>query len=113
MGMSLYYTATRATPLTEAERSAILGAVAAHPAPRAQWEDFCLYNPPFDAPDTILEGATGLPMRSAPTLRDALQHWCALLTALRRLVPDAEWSVSMDDHPIPWDDNLQAFDPFR
>jgi hypothetical protein len=76
-------------------------------------EDFCLYQPPFDSPDTVLEGATRLPDQDEDIFWVAVRHWCQALSEIRRLLPDAEWDVHVDDLDIFWDAERQVFDPER
>lgn len=77
MGISIYYEARRPGGMTERERQAIEAIVSRdsvedrleeHHGTGSGWngEDFCLYEPPFDSPATILEGATCLPDQSWP-----------------------------------------------
>jgi hypothetical protein len=37
--------------------------------------------------------------------------WCGALTRIRRVLHDAKWFVTVDDHKIVWDQQNQAFDP--
>ena len=76
------------------------------------WESFCIYDPndPTE-PDVVFEGATKLPDNSEDAVWGGLQHWCAALTEIRRIIPDADWDVHVDDHEIQWDEAVGAFDP--
>ncbi|MCX2954750.1 hypothetical protein [Lentzea sp. NEAU-D7] len=104
MGVSLYYTARRTTPLTDAELAAV-----------GQVVDTCNTNAPFSQeaeglylydrlePGTVLDGSTKLPGvddRAIPSL----VHWLAAVTSLRNAVPDADWTFTLDDYEIDWDD---------
>jgi hypothetical protein len=109
--MSLYYTVSRSHPLSPGEEQAVSAAIARYPRQHERWEDFCRYAPPFDAADTIFEGATGIPMYSQNACWEAIQYWCALLTEIRRVLPGSNWEVSLDDHEIRWDPAAQEFDP--
>ncbi len=123
MGVSIYYSASRPEPLSAAERSAIEVAVARYPLAAVleecgvaegefDGEDFCIY--PADAgtePGVVFEGATKLPLCSEDAMWAAVQHWCRLLSDVRRVVPGAAWHVHVDDHDIPWAEELQAFSP--
>jgi hypothetical protein len=40
-----------------------------------------------------------------------VQHWCALLTDIRRAVPDARWNVSVEDHQIIWEEKSRSYRP--
>ncbi|RDI34257.1 hypothetical protein DFR72_1014 [Lentzea flaviverrucosa] len=105
VGVSLYYTARRAAPLTGAELTVI-----------GQVVDTCNENAPFSRdeeglylydrlePGTVLDGSTKLPAaddRAVPSL----VHWLAAVTALRNAVPDADWTFTLDDYEIEWDDH--------
>ena len=109
--MSLFYTATRPDELTDAERTAIEKTVREYSDTDPSWEMFWLYDPPLSAPDLIVEGATGLPGSSADDCWAALQHWCRLLSEIRRILPDATWHVHVDDHDIQWNAERQEYDP--
>lgn len=43
----------------------------------------------------IFEGATKLPDNSENAVWDGLQHWCSLLSEIRRIIPDADWQVNV------------------
>ena len=91
------------------ERTAI--AEAAHVADGSRWPSFFVYDPADPtSPDVVFEGATELPAHSADAMWAALQHWCKLLTNVRRALADATWQVNVDDVDIPWDENT-GFDP--
>ncbi len=124
MGVSIYYAAHRSTALTEREQNAVKEVVSRYSVADqveeylqtgSGWrgEDFCLYQPPYDSPDTILEGATKLPGHSDDAMWTAVLHWCRALSEIRRILLDAVWDVHVDDHYIAWDDNQQAFDPSK
>lgn len=120
MGISIYYTAQRAQAITPAEQAAIAQIIAQYAVEAAiedyihtgrglNWESFSLYD---ELPaGTILEGATKLPDNTRDALRLGLAHWCAALSAIRRHVPEAEWTVCVEDQVIPWDDDQQRYDP--
>lgn len=122
--LSIYYKARRQTPLSEAERAAIREverqfAVEDQIARREltgdgpNWESFCVYDPDQPpSPRIIFEGATGLPDNSEEHLATGLEHWCNALAAIRRILPDAEWSVHINDVDIPWDEKQQVWDPW-
>jgi hypothetical protein len=124
MGIAIYYAARRTAGLTDQEREvveavvrrySVAGAIEEYHRTGSGWngEDFCLYEPPFDSPDTILEGATRLPDQDEDVFWAAVRHWCEALSQFRRLLPDAEWNVHVDDLDIVWDAEQQAFDPAR
>ncbi len=123
MGVSICYTASRSKPLTPAEQSAVEATVARHSL--AAMVDACGANPAeFDGeelsvypagggtePGVVFEGATKLPLCSEDAMWAAAQHWCRLLSEIRRMLPGAAWRVHVDDHHIPWDEDRGAFDP--
>lgn len=123
MSVSIYYTARRAHPLSNAEQAALDAAKSRYPFGALvaasgvaetdfNGESFGVY--PAGAarePGVVFEGATKLPSRPEAALWPAIQYWCRLLSELRRGLPDALWHVHVDDHTIPWSEELQAFDP--
>src|SRR5262250_1732950 len=99
MGISIYYAARRPRGMTEREweavenvvrRDSVQDRIEEYHRTGCGWngEDFCLYQPPFDSPDTILERATRLPDQDEEVFWVAIQHWCEALSELRRLLPD-------------------------
>ena len=125
MGVSIYYTATRANGLTEAEAIAVNSAVERYPIEELlklcqisdeqyDGEDFCVYpaDEPYE-PDVIFEGATKLPFYSQYVMGRSIQYWCQLLSQVRRILPDAEWSVHVDDIHIPWNNESFEFEPSK
>ncbi|MFD5601220.1 hypothetical protein ACFWHR_14320 [Leucobacter sp. NPDC058333] len=103
MSTSIYYSAARATPLSGEERSRVDALVQQRndDFPFA-YEGLDFYAADADSPETVLEGSTKL--SADDDAIEALLYWCDALTELRRLVPDAEWHVHMDDFDIPWTD---------
>jgi hypothetical protein len=123
MSISIYYTANRKQPLSDAERVAIGAAVEHYSVDNDieeylqtglgfNWESFCIYKPDhFSEPQTIFEGATKLPDNSEDAIWTGLQHWCHLLTVIRNELNGAVWRVHVDDHEIVWDEAISAYDP--
>ncbi|ROQ78093.1 hypothetical protein EDD95_4671 [Streptomyces sp. CEV 2-1] len=105
MSVSLYYSAHRAAPLTEAESSAIECVVAAHTTsfPYDDEESLYLYELSDDGPEERVAGATKMPS-DFDRLMPVLTHLLHSVTELRRVLSDAEWAVHMDDIDIPWDE---------
>jgi hypothetical protein len=125
MGISIYYTAYRERALTQDEQKAVAKLIGRYDlsarngeqdqaAERMRWESFCVYdaNDPSE-PGVVFEGATGLPMNSEDDFWMAIQHWCRLLTEIRRALPGTTWQVHIDDHDIVWDEERRAYDPSR
>jgi hypothetical protein len=123
VGISIYYTARRSTPLSQGEQAAIDELVRHYSVKKVMrerertgagpnWEDFCVYEPNEDTePGVIFEGATRLPDSSEDDFWIGIQHWCRVLSLIRLVLPDALWDVAVDDHPIPWNAELGVFDP--
>ncbi len=123
MSISIYYTARREEPLSSVEQAAVDRVRASYSirdeAERYSQtgqghngEDFCVYdrNNPTE-PGIIFEGATKLPDTSEDALWELVQHWCRLLSEVRRTVPGAKWDVHVDDLEVAWDEEAQAYDP--
>jgi hypothetical protein len=123
VGVSIYYTARRDLPLSDRERAAVSAARMRHPVesliatsgvpePDFDGEAFCVYSADSHTePGVVFEGATKLPLYSEEAFWAAVQHWCRLLSEVRRGIPGAKWQVHVDDHDIPWVEERQVFDP--
>jgi hypothetical protein len=125
MGISIYYVVHREQPLTSIEQTAIKKAVDSYAIDDQitkrertgegfNWSSFCVYDPddPSEA-GVIFEGATQLPDNSEDAIWAGLQHWCQLLSAIRRLLPGSSWHVHVDDHDIVWNEDRAAYDPWQ
>ncbi|MEU5108911.1 hypothetical protein AB0H07_42805 [Streptomyces sp. NPDC021354] len=106
MGVSLYYQASRPTPLTEAEGAEVARITAARQAtfPYENEETLYLYEDDGSEPGEILAGSTKMP-HDPDRLMPVLAHVLDSVTELCRALPDAEWRVQMDDVDIPWDED--------
>lgn len=105
MSVSLYYSAQRATPLTEAESAALARVAATRTAsfPYDDEEGLYLYDQDQADPPQIIAGSTKMP--SDPVrLIPVIAHLLDSVTELRRTAPDAEWRVHLDDLDVPWDE---------
>jgi hypothetical protein len=123
MSVSIFYTAMRDQSLTRKEQSAVDAAIERfaiegqierrrHPGEGPNWESFCVYDPKNPTQEKVIfEGATKLPDNSENAIWEGLQHWCQLLSIIRRLLPGAHWRVHVDDHDIVWDDVAGQYDP--
>lgn len=121
MGISIYYQASRSQPLSAEEDAAVREIIERHSVDGRRvrfceagvgsyWEDFCLYDPPFVGPATILQGATRLPDETLEVFWEGTQHWCHVLAEIRRAVPGADWSVHIDDRELEWDEERREYD---
>jgi hypothetical protein len=96
--------------LTAQEGAAVDAISGAHAV--EDWESFCVYPQDEDTePGVIFEGATKLPLTTEDEFWTAIQHWCRVLTLIRRALVGAEWRVHIDDQNVHWDAERQAFDP--
>ncbi|MFC9247653.1 hypothetical protein ACFT7S_27700 [Streptomyces sp. NPDC057136] len=106
MSVSLYYSARREQPLTEAETASVERIVAAHMASfpySGEEESLYLYPPDRGDAGEILAGSTKMPLdpgRLLPLIACVLDS----VTELRRAVAGAEWRVHSDDLDVPWDE---------
>ncbi|MFD9751768.1 hypothetical protein [[Kitasatospora] papulosa] len=105
MSVSLYYCASRATPLTDAETAAVERIVAARTAsfPYEDHESLYLYDGDEGRPDEVVAGSTKMPFDPGKVL-PVLDHVLGSVTELRRALPGADWRVHMDDLDVPWDE---------
>ena len=127
MSVSITYQAQRPDKLTANEQSEIetlissmsvddkIEAYLAGATPDGQggglnWESFTVYEPEAES-SVVFEGSTKLPDNTDDALWIGVQHWCELLTQIRRVINDAQWHVAVHDHPITWDGTNQRFDP--
>lgn len=106
MSVSLYYCASRAVPLTEAETAAVERIVAARMSsfPYQDEESLYLYNNGGGQPGEIVAGSTKIPLDPGRVL-PVIAHTLDSVTELRRALPGAEWRVHMDDLDVPWDED--------
>ncbi|MEU1485607.1 hypothetical protein [Streptomyces sp. NPDC005752] len=105
MSVSLYYCASRTTPLSDAESAAVERIVAAHREsfPYEDQESLYLYDSDDSRPDEIVTGSTKMPFDPGALL-PVLDHVLGSVTELRRALPGAEWRVHLDDLDVPWDE---------
>jgi len=120
MSMSIYYQAKRADPITESEKEAIARLRGKYAIEKQlqyyiqsgkglNWESFAVYA--TTSGDVIFESATKLPDNNEDALWRGVHHWCNLLTEIRRTLPYASWSVSVEDQPIARDEQHQRYEP--
>ncbi|RLP77326.1 hypothetical protein D9V32_02420 [Mycetocola tolaasinivorans] len=102
MSISLYYSITRAHPITAVENAAIEEIVTRQNLEFPFDHELIDFEP--DTPPTIFSGSTALPLDAPESTTAALAHWLHAFTELRRALPDADWQLEMDDLDIPWND---------
>jgi hypothetical protein len=120
VGVSIYYTASRQQPLTSDECAAVDAIIARYPVEALiaklgigedeyRGEGFCVYDEDTE-PGVVFEGATKLPFTDDDdVVWAALEHWCALLSEVRRVIEGATWEVHVDEAHVPWDEELQSY----
>jgi hypothetical protein len=125
MSISITYVAHREQPITSIEQTTIKNAVDRYAieeliAERERtgegfnWSSFCVYDPDDPSePGVIFEGATQLPDNSEDAVWAGLQHWCLLLSEIRRQLPGSSWHVQVDDRDIVWDEARATYDPLQ
>ena len=101
MAVRLHYSATRSHALTQDEVAVARGLVAVHNATFPFEAELLTLTDPGDA---ALLGTTTLPEQDPFATFLGLAHWCRALTDVRRALPGSTWQVSVDDEPVPWDD---------
>ncbi len=105
MSMSIYYTAKRNCPLNDNEKRAVQEIVDKYCLEfplKDKHENFCLYGEPFDEQDTVLDGATTIPM-NMDIFYDVIQYWLKCLSELTVFLSDCEWNVHLDDVNLIWE----------
>ncbi|MFJ9055355.1 MULTISPECIES: hypothetical protein [unclassified Streptomyces] len=105
MSVSLYYSARRTEPSTDAETAAVERIVAAHHSsfPYEDEESLYLYEDGGSEPSEIVAGSTKMPFEPDRVLT-VLDHVLVSVGELRRALPGAEWHVHLDDLDVPWDE---------
>ncbi len=122
MSVSIYYKVVRAAPLTDAERKTIDGLVEKYSVDNdieeylktgqgLNWESFSFSDPV--EPKVVLAGSTALPNNTEDATWIGVQHWCKLLSEIRRVIPNAIWNVHVEDHEMQWDSKALAYDPSK
>lgn len=109
MSTSVYYQARRAQALSTDEIAAIERIVAEFNAHKGakNCEDMDFYERVGDYADyedgVLLQGALK-PSRNLFNVGKNMRRILASLSALKRVLPDAEWDVSLDDLAAHWDE---------
>ncbi|MCL2466528.1 MAG: pilus assembly protein PilM [Micrococcales bacterium] len=106
MGTWIYYTATRATALSDDERE-VLDRIVAEQNAGFPFDYEVLSLSPETPQDVLLQGSVKIKITSE-TLA-SIVYWCAALSEMRRTLPDAQWSVRLEEAEIPWTDDGYGF----
>lgn len=106
MSISIYYSATRKTPLTTVERGLLdelTNALNQSFPYKNEAETLNFYDEPSHG--VILEGSTKLTLENEVILMESIEYWLDAISQLTLLLPSTEWSVSIEDNPASWIDN--------
>lgn len=116
MGMSIYYSASRDTPLSVAERSVLEGLPSRYPTERLRLQ--IGYDRPLEGldfyddlqPPEILAGSTGI-FGDIPEqgLLEVFEYWLGALAELRLAIVGAAWDVRFEAMTIPWFDEEKRY----
>ena len=132
MGISLYFAARRATPLTPEESQLVdtvlerahrsrpppcvsLYAVPENEIDVAEEGWFLRFSAraatPGKVPD-VFSGSIDMPLVDRwPAVHELILHWCEAFTEVRRALEAAEWRAHLDDFQLEWDANELRFRP--
>jgi len=118
MSMGLYYKACRLSPLAPNEEKALSELMNSYSKEKEiekyiqekrglNWEDFSAYELDPELPEVIFSGSTNLPDNSTFAPYKGARHWVDCLNRIKReVLSDAEWSVSIDDSDLIWDEKF-------
>lgn len=125
MSLSIYYSARRPTPLSDEEQVEIDKVLArycvdsrvkrfAETGEGLNWQPFGIApSNDYSAADVVFEGSTPLPDNTEEAFSQGVTHWCNALSALRRVIQKAMWSVRVEDQEIAWDYQHDRYDPAK
>jgi hypothetical protein len=125
MSPSLYCSARRPAPLSPSEREAVHKIEAKYSVEARikrfeetgqgiHWRPWhWLPEEEFSSADTILEGSVPLPCETEEALATAIDHWCNVVSALRREIHKALWEVRIGDREIQYDYRTDRYDPMK
>ena len=125
MSLSIYYSARRPTPLSEQEQVEVQKVLVRYSVESRvkrfeetgeglNWRPFgILASSDFSTADVVLEGSTPLPDNTEEAFSAGVVHWCNVLSALRRIIHKAMWSVRIEDQEITWDYQNDRYDPAK
>lgn len=106
MSVSLYYTAKRENPISEAEKAACLKTADRYIEEYLlgdMYEPFCIYdfdNDSFEK-NVIFDGATKLPLDEGEEhFAEVLDYWTDCLREIIKILSGAEWNIHIDDVDI-------------
>lgn len=67
-------------------------------------EDFCVYSD-ITENDVIFDGATKLPDSDIEISFEIACYWLECLTEITEVLKDCQWTVTIDDTEMVWDNN--------
>ena len=106
MSCSIYYTAERHTPLTDTESIFVNNIIEKYNSEYPfdeKAEDFCVYDS-VPENNVIFEGATKLPDSDIELSFQIAEYWLECLTEITRLLHGCQWTVTLDDVGIVWNE---------
>ncbi len=106
MSFSIYYTAERNTPLTDTEITAVHNIIEKYNSEYPfdeKAEDFCIYDG-IQENNIVFQGATKLPDSDMELSFEVAEYWLECLTEITRLLHGCQWTVTLDDVGIVWND---------
>lgn len=120
MSVAIYCKVVRVAALADTEKKVIDGLVAKYSVDNdiekylktgkgLNWESFSFSE--SNETKVVLSGSTALPNNTEDATWVGVQHWCKLLSEIRRLIPNAIWNVHVENHEIQWDSKAFAYDP--
>ncbi|EEN8115546.1 hypothetical protein ACJMPF_003508 [Salmonella enterica subsp. enterica serovar Newport] len=103
MGISIYYSAERTHQLSEKENEEVQSIIKKHNE-AFPYKDIAetLYIYEDIEPKYILDGSTKLNIDNEEMLLESIDYWLNALTELTLFLPDAVWSVNIDDNNANW-----------
>lgn len=104
MSVSLYYSISQKTPFSAEERHALDSVMdEAYSAATVELETLGFWGD-TSGPQTELQGSSKLIVDDPIEIMEWVAYLLNTLTQMRRLLPDADWQVHIDDLDVPWDD---------
>ncbi|WP_027622985.1 hypothetical protein [Clostridium lundense] len=118
MSISIYYSAERDYCLSEKEKEMVdevINKYSINSNEEMDWkgEDFCIYEYESLEFPTVFQGATKIGYYEDDYEREIEEvlRWCYCLTEIKRILKDANWTVSLDNEMIKYDEKIGFYLP--
>lgn len=123
MSFNIYYRAKREHPLSEQETERLDSILRdfdkqseserhERTGKGLNWANFTVYEASRLTDGNVFAGATTLPDNKAFAMHKGAHHWVRCLNRIRReVLPDADWSVEIEEKSLLWDDKNGWHDP--